>query len=94
MTIPPLEDEFWGPVGMGCSHCHEEPPAVVTIARGVVISLGMACLGRWWPGRTAAWVEGWIDRQMRIYGYYVDVKAIRERNLRDGRNDPVPPWPC
>lgn len=93
MPLGNPQDEFWGPVGMGCSHCHEETPIVTTMSRGAVISLGMNCLSLWWGGRSPEWIEKWIDRQMAIYEYYAEARAIRARNRLEGRNDPVPEWP-
>ncbi len=55
------KSELWvlPPEGLGCSHCHIEPP-VTSFTWGM---LGFYCVARWFPSRSTGWLDGWFYRQ-------------------------------
>lgn len=73
------DEEFWAPPGLGCSHCHVNPPIVRT-AFGALCEV---CLCGWFPGRDVEWVLSWLVRQrvveVRTAKRVAAYRAYRER---------------
>ena len=68
------DPEFWGPKGLGCVWCHEEPPIVsgLPFATG---ALGWRCL----QSRFEPWGEErvltWLGRQRGVYLRQIEREA-------------------
>lgn len=68
------DSEFWGPSGLGCAHCHEEPAIVfgLPFATG---ALGERCLLRAMFPWDFERVSYWLDRQRGVYVRQEERKA-------------------
>ena len=77
------DSEFWGPVGLGCSRCHQRPPLIYGISVGPLCE---ECLLSCFAGWTFDTLVSWLGVQRGTYVRQEKrLSAWRAWRRRDGR---------
>ena len=72
------DPEFWGPIGHGCSRCHEYPPFLFFSYGGLCFPCLARCFKGWEEERLLLWLAGQHSRRLRLEAAGRARKAYRD----------------